>query len=1033
MKLLRFDLRSFGSFSHETFNFDPSKNIHVIYGENEAGKSSFTRAIKALLFGIDKNSVDAYMHLQENLFLEGLIESESGKIIQIARNSKSARKQNELLTSYFPKLTKESYSSIYCLNQTVLQMGSKDLLENIKHFDVSLFSAIKGKDGVVNLLKKIEKDLEELYKPRGSKPLLNQKIQRLTELLEEKANNNKTYDSWKHLQDKKKSLIEKVAVATLKYKRVKEKELIYKNLKEIYTLLEDYKELKMQVESTNLKDHFDENSLKVLEKLVNESKQISAREMLLKTSIQNLEKEIHNNSCNPELVEMRIPLELLTNEAQIVNSKKIIIRENEEKLQSFKLKFRKLNLDLQEKINCSLTFKEWEKLKEKLIQVSQNMRVENEKLNNKKEIFEEQLKLINDQIQISIANLNKNNFITKTINENELNIFGDSYSYDVNTLLLVQQEVQDLLADYFYTEEKLKEIKNQVSISNSSSNLNFDEYEALKFKRNHLKNELLKPWSLDNYLDKYKIFNKLQLILDLEDIEISNIFNNLDIFSKNKKLNDELIKMERKLQSLRTKLAPFQSQILDFLSFYKEYFLEFDLYGKNNLNKLLFTLTEIQKLLTLINRKKILYENIKKLEKDKNESKYFKEWKKYCDKFDIKILYTESNLSILIKNLDDFFNISKLITDINITIKNDLEVISKTENAAKQLGLKSGFTDINLNNLSLYKSMADEEFKKKERHGNFLFLKNSKIKDLNLVEELNLKNKTNIEKILTINKCKSSFKVSDLVGTSFDFFAVSDKLYNLKNILNLKTKPRNIKFFLRLKSFFLGKHQIDNRLDSIEKLSEQLSHENENYQKEIGEVDYLQKEYFSFQKKFAIDAKLQSEKYDLYELLDKYLIANSAYKIIKETISDFQNHHHHFVLEKASLFFEKITNGKYKKVYLNILNQKESFLICESKSSEKVTVDLLSEGTRDQLFLSIKLAIGELYIQGFEKFPIVLDDILVNYDDERTCNVLKVLECVSNKSQIIFLTHHKHMVDHFTSTLGDNLYQLHSLGSKQNA
>ena len=59
--------------------------------------------------------------------------------------------------------------------------------------------------------------------------------------------------------------------------------------------------------------------------------------------------------------------------------------------------------------------------------------------------------------------------------------------------------------------------------------------------------------------------------------------------------------------------------------------------------------------------------------------------------------------------------------------------------------------------------------------------------------------------------------------------------------------------------------------------------------------------------------------------------------------------------------------------------------------------------------------------------PLVLDDILVNFDNDRSRATLKVLGELSKRTQIIFFTHHSHLVDLARETLSDNVLFTHSL------
>ena len=77
----------------------------------------------------------------------------------------------------------------------------------------------------------------------------------------------------------------------------------------------------------------------------------------------------------------------------------------------------------------------------------------------------------------------------------------------------------------------------------------------------------------------------------------------------------------------------------------------------------------------------------------------------------------------------------------------------------------------------------------------------------------------------------------------------------------------------------------------------------------------------------------------------------------------------------------------------------------------------LSRGTREQLYLAIRLAFVHQYCQDNESLPMVMDDILVNFDDQRCRHTLQVLADISQTQQVIFLTCHDNMVERVTNVL----------------
>ena len=69
----------------------------------------------------------------------------------------------------------------------------------------------------------------------------------------------------------------------------------------------------------------------------------------------------------------------------------------------------------------------------------------------------------------------------------------------------------------------------------------------------------------------------------------------------------------------------------------------------------------------------------------------------------------------------------------------------------------------------------------------------------------------------------------------------------------------------------------------------------------------------------------------------------------------------------------------------------------------------LSEGTRDQLYLALRVAAIESHIARAEPLPFVADDLLVNFDDNRAAAALRMLVELGRKTQVILFTHHDHL------------------------
>jgi len=71
----------------------------------------------------------------------------------------------------------------------------------------------------------------------------------------------------------------------------------------------------------------------------------------------------------------------------------------------------------------------------------------------------------------------------------------------------------------------------------------------------------------------------------------------------------------------------------------------------------------------------------------------------------------------------------------------------------------------------------------------------------------------------------------------------------------------------------------------------------------------------------------------------------------------------------------------------------------------------MSDGTRDQLYLYLRLATLEQHLSNGEPMPFVVDDILIGFDDNRTRVCLEVLGKLTLSTQVLLFTRHRRVLD----------------------
>jgi len=126
-------------------------------------------------------------------------------------------------------------------------------------------------------------------------------------------------------------------------------------------------------------------------------------------------------------------------------------------------------------------------------------------------------------------------------------------------------------------------------------------------------------------------------------------------------------------------------------------------------------------------------------------------------------------------------------------------------------------------------------------------------------------------------------------------------------------------------------------------------------------------------------------------------------------------------LQSAGRSLQQLTAGKYQRVYAPL---GEMSLVVEDEQRQSFRVEQLSSGTREQLFLALRLALIDDFVRQGVELPVVLDDLFVNFDQQRTeAAVRTIVDFAADGRQVLLLTCHQHLVRLF-ETAGASVVRL---------
>lgn len=148
---------------------------------------------------------------------------------------------------------------------------------------------------------------------------------------------------------------------------------------------------------------------------------------------------------------------------------------------------------------------------------------------------------------------------------------------------------------------------------------------------------------------------------------------------------------------------------------------------------------------------------------------------------------------------------------------------------------------------------------------------------------------------------------------------------------------------------------------------------------------------------------------DLLTISRRWLATAAAARLAARAIERHRAAVQDPVLLRAGALFAAATADGFTGLVADYDDSDQVTLVAMRGTGERVPIKGLSEGTRDQLFLALRLALLEL--RNAEPLPFIADDLLSSFDDERTLRMLDLLSQFGGKTQAIVFTHHAHVAE----------------------
>ncbi len=160
---------------------------------------------------------------------------------------------------------------------------------------------------------------------------------------------------------------------------------------------------------------------------------------------------------------------------------------------------------------------------------------------------------------------------------------------------------------------------------------------------------------------------------------------------------------------------------------------------------------------------------------------------------------------------------------------------------------------------------------------------------------------------------------------------------------------------------------------------------------------------------------------------ERFVQLRLAELVLRRAIDRYKERNQGPILARARELFAEFTRGAYERLTVDYDDPGRPQLQGVTGDGRVRSVAQMSDGTRDQLYLALRLAVIERHLEAGQRLPLVVDDLLLHFDDERARQALVVLAELGCRTQVLFFTHHRHLVELARQALPASAYAVQEL------
>lgn len=957
MRFVSAEIYGFGKWVDATFDFT-KQSLVSLYGENESGKSTLQQFIMYMLFDLSPSQLKHFkpknstktggkLTIEDEVIGVYTIERVGKKLTCHLPNGESQDK--EWLEAQLNGLTREIYMAIYSFSAVDLAG-----IRKMKETDLSevLFSVgLTGATNIYTLERQLETKLGDLFKARGKIPQINEQMVLLENLHRKVHTFRENEASYRFKCAEKERLTAELTVCQAEVKHVQQAFQTYEKIEQMLPTIQDYYVTVTELDSFTKNLRFPEDGINRYQYLKDKRLPVMSEYRFLMDNQTSLKDK------QMTLQEQLLPAHVLKFGQEIVAQKQTAI-ERKHQLQQVTMNIMKQNqllkqtlmeIELEERDldSVSLPFhleNKWQEIAEK-----------NRRLTYAKKELDESQELINNEqhrLKEDMLQLQEKSMVELEVQQ--LNEKVTAYEANIR-----QADEQNVLQSQFSNWEASHQKQSKMVLISSIS-IAIGLCIASYFLSNYI---LLGVGAIVGILGVGQVFTTKKSVRELAQLTnhptaMKDLHTMTDV--KYRQVRDTLDQqdtLEQALQQIHHELQRVNNEHLqwhDKQSIYAQQaqYLAEELATERRIYPFLTTIEPVHWVgyLQLLKKAKELF-----LEKVALTSEYELlqanelSLQNKLRQFSQFILLEEQQLTVeaVEKIIHDAADNQQTLDNYVDRVHENSEVITRLKESIHSY-------DREIGRLFIYANVESEEAY------------------LRLAEE--------IRKYHDLKDRKA--QITQQLGFMFDSemtrkilqqeIDLKNLAYILKELVEKRETTQNLEIELR---------------DALVKL----------------EVDINQME--SSDDYSAALFRLQLERDKLNEAAEKWAVLKVVETVLMKAKNSYQQKYLGAVMKITSRYFKQLTNG----LYVTVFAPKERGVFqVETARFDKFTVEELSQGTVDQLYIALRLSISKVMSEKYA-IPLIVDDAFVHFDEARRGQGIALLEEIAKEQQVLLFTCQHHL------------------------